>query len=137
MKRFFDFRGSRNIARRLTACAAAFVIVLSQLAVAAHACVMPATPAAAAELSASARDCDCPTAAAESAAASALCKQHCENGQQNIVKPVAFDLPATLLVLAVPLPPTLAVAQTAIRPDYVAGAPPPTPPFLQSSILRI
>jgi len=140
MNRFLDFRSTRSKARRLTAAAAAFAIVLSQLAVAAHACMLPTTPvatAAATEVSVSARDCDCPTAAAESAAASALCKQHCENGQQNIVKPVAFDLPATLLVLAIPLPPVLAVAQTAIRPDYVAGAPPPTPPFLQSSILRI
>jgi len=134
MKRFFDFRSLLNAARRLTAGAAAVVIVLSQLAVAAHACTVPPVLLAPAEVSASARDCDCPSEATEAAA---LCKQHCENGQQNVVKPFTFDIPAAVLVPAVPLSPALAVAQTAISPAYVAGAPPPAPPFLQSSILRI
>lgn len=132
MKRFLDFRATWTTARRLTAGATALMIVLSQFAVAAHAC-LPPVPAPV-NVAVSAHDCDSPS---EGAGASALCKQHCENGQQNVVKLFALDIPVAIFVLTIPLPPALPVAQTAIRPAYVAGAPPPSPPFLQSSILRI
>ena len=135
MKRFLDFRFTHNIARRWTAGAAAVLIVFSQVAVAAHACPLPtsSTPPPAV-VSASAHDCDSPSDAAE---ASALCKQHCENGQQNVVKSFALDISTAVLVAAVPLPAATAVANSAISPVYVSGAPPPSPPFLKSSILRI
>lgn len=132
MKRFLDFRPARTFARRLTAGVAAFVIVLSQFAVAAHAC-LPPVPAPV-KVAVSAHDCDSPS---DGAGVAALCKQHCENGQQNVVKPFVLDIPVAIMVLTVPLAPALAIAQTAISPAYVAGAPPPSPPFLQSSILRI
>ena len=136
MKRFPDIRTNWIFARRLVAGLAAGILLVSQVALAAHACSMPvAPPISPPEVSVQAHDCDCLT---DDAGAAALCKQHCENGQQTTtVKPFVSDPPLLLLASAItpPLPPS--ATQTSTRPDFVSGAPPPVPPFLRSSVLRI
>ncbi|MCA3030243.1 MAG: hypothetical protein ING66_16805 [Rhodocyclaceae bacterium] len=138
MKRLFHFHLQ---GKRLVAAVTVLLLSVSQLAVAMHACSpTESTVSTAAMMSDQAveggRDCDCPTDAEdETGAMSAICKQHCESGHQNLAKSFVADHLSFTAVLAIPGV-TLRETARSIGPpavDRVATS----PPFLRNAILRI
>lgn len=123
--------------KRLIAAITVLLLSVSQLAVAMHACApMKVTSSSAHHAVESGRDCDCPTDAEdETGAMSAICKQHCESGHQNLAKSFVADHLSFTAVLAIPGV-TLRETARSIGPpavDRVATS----PPFLRNAILRI
>lgn len=79
--------------RQFAAVFAAFAVLMSQLAVAAHPCAqLTATMLSMHQAAEADDDCGCPT---EDASPSALCKKHCENGNQNLATAFTPDLSFT------------------------------------------
>lgn len=119
-----------SLTRRLAAIVSTAALVLGQTLVAAHGCVLPAPADAAVEA--------CHREAPEPEPG-ALCKAHCEAGQQTVdqAKPLAQpDLATPLLVVAVDDPAARAWRSAASDTGWLvhAGAP---PPFLLTRRLRI
>jgi hypothetical protein len=134
MKRLFHFHLQ---GKRLVAAVTVLLLSVSQLAVAMHACSpMKVTSSSAHHALESGRDCDCPTDAEdETGTASAICKQHCESGHQNLAKPFVADQIGFAAVISSP---TITRSETdrKVAPrlaDRVATS----PPFLRNTILRI
>ncbi|MCA3002094.1 MAG: hypothetical protein ACK5RJ_05685 [Burkholderiales bacterium] len=135
MKRLFHFHLQ---GKRLVAAVTVLLLSVSQLAVAMHACSpTESTVSTAAMMSdqavESGRDCDCPTE--EAGTVSAICKQHCESGHQNLAKSFVADYISFTAVLTIPGV-TLRETARSIGPpaaDRVATS----PPFLRNAILRI
>jgi HAMP domain-containing protein len=132
MKHLFHLRG-----RRWTAALTVLLLGVSQLAVAMHACSpMKETSSTAHHMVEGGRDCDCPTDEAdETGAASAICKQHCESGHQNLAKPFVADHISFTAVLAIPGVTLLEPARS-IEPPAVERVA-TSPHFLRNAILRI
>jgi hypothetical protein len=134
MKRLFHFHLQD---KRLVAAVTVLLLSVSQLAVAMHACSpMKVTSSSAHNAVESGRDCDCPTDAEdETGAVSAICKQHCESGHQNLAKSFVADHISFTAVLAIPGVTLRETARSIGSPaiDRVATS----PPFLRNAILRI
>jgi hypothetical protein len=133
MKRLFQLQG-----KRFTAALTVLLLSASQLAVAMHACSpMKMSSSDTASMSHhavdSGRDCDCP--ADEPNADSALCKQHCESGHQNLAKPFVADYISFTAVLAIPGVTLVEAARSTAPPAIERVA--TSPPFLRNAILRI
>jgi hypothetical protein len=133
MKHLFHLLG-----RRWTAALTVLLLGVSQLAVAMHACSpMKMSSSDTASMSHhavdSGRDCDCP--ADEPNADSALCKQHCESGHQNLAKPFVADHISFTAVLAIPGVALLEPARS--MEPHAADRVATSPPFLRNAILRI
>jgi hypothetical protein len=136
MKRLFHLQG-----KRFTAALTVLLLSASQLAVAMHACSpmkMPSSDTVSTSHHAvnSGRDCDCPADVSDGPnAGSALCKQHCESGHQNLAKPFVADHISFVAVISIPSI-TRVETDRAVTPrlaDRVATS----PPFLRNTILRI
>ena len=138
MKPLFTFRWQ---GKRFTAALTALLLGASQLAVAMHACSpMKMSSSNTASMSHhavdSGRDCDCPADVSdESNADSALCKQHCESGHQNLAKPFVADHISFTVVLAIPGVSLVEAARSTAPPAVERVA--TSPPFLRNAILRI
>ena len=134
MKSLFNF-GLQG--KRFTAALTVLLLSASQLAVAMHACSpMKETSSTAHHMVEGGRDCDCPTDEAdETGAASAICKQHCESGHQNLAKPFVADHISFTAVLAIPCVSLVEAARGTAPPAVERVA--TSPPFLRNAILRI
>lgn len=136
MIRVMNWLRSATFRRHATAWLALAAFSGAQLAVSAHAC-----PPAKAAMTAS-EHADCHSAESgvpDAESPTALCKKHCENNGQQMVKAWPADLTAAI---AAPVQPDVQLDDNVSGTVHRAGLAPqrvgiPDPPFLRSAVLRI
>lgn len=113
------------------------VLLFAQLATAAYACPLPPAAAPSAPMAAM-PGCDEHLPGALDPDQPQLCRAHCQQGAQTVGQPVAPDLTAVPVLLAVLdwTPAVVAVSPGAVpTAELVSGAPPPGSPPLYLSLL--